>query len=78
MSRIINSEFIQQGKRKLKLRIEEGKVSIVDVESGEALTGVKGIDMEWSSKGKPIIEIVLRIEDVEISVASPEKEEQTT
>jgi hypothetical protein len=81
MSQIISPQFITQGKRKLRLRVEtyasgEQKTSVVDLETDEALTGVKSINLGWSNRGVPTALIELEVEDIEVSVLSAKVEEE--
>ncbi len=77
MSQIILPDYITQGKRKLRLRVEttaasggEEKVSVVDLETNEALIGVKSIHVNWSNHGTPTALVEMLIEDIEVSVLS--------
>jgi hypothetical protein len=81
VSQIILPQFITQGKRKLRLRVEtsasgEEKTSVVDLETDEALIGVKSIQMDWSNRGVPTALIYLQVEDIEVSVVSAEAGEE--
>ncbi len=81
MREIIESCFITQGKRKLKLRVEtsasgERETSVVDLLTDEALMGVKSIQLNWSRRGVPTALIELEVRDIEVSVVGTEVEEE--